>query len=270
MSALSLQVAGIRLGLRTVTRLAGQDARSRYRGFFTRGRPRYRLALEEARHLGSSEDASVKDQDGSLRYRSRRLAWRLDLATRTGSSQLRDSAQNLDCLLRLVYGSLVSRGQGLTLHAACLSWKGRAQLFVGPSGAGKTTISRALETVPGIRRLSDELVVVKRTTSGFRAFSTPFWGEFRLPRNNGSAMLERVYFLAPPPRAGEATRVASLTTAEAQRRMLKCLVCFERSNPVLERSWDLVLEMLASRPCAELAWSKAEAPEALVRRLWGS
>jgi hypothetical protein len=87
--------------------------------------------------------------------------------------------------LRIIaaYATLL-RG-GLLLHSAGLVVDNRAYLFLGRSGAGKTTLSR-LALAAGAKILSDDINIVLATPDGgFAAAAVPFAGEM------GHAYLEQ-------------------------------------------------------------------------------
>ncbi len=76
---------------------------------------------------------------------------------------------------------LLSRGRGALIHGAAFAVDDRAYLLPGISGAGKTTISRALAELPGVEILSDERVVVRpvagQAPHGWVVDGTPWPGE---------------------------------------------------------------------------------------------
>ncbi len=79
----------------------------------------------------------------------------------------------LENYLRWVIADLALERGGFVLHCAGLVRGGKAYLFFGPSGAGKTTVA-------GLSGdhilLSDDLVLLTRGADGWRASTTPFWG----------------------------------------------------------------------------------------------
>ncbi len=117
------------------------------------------------------------------------------------------SALRLACALWLL-----PRG-GLLLHGACVERDGFAHVFVGESGAGKTTLSRALAG-PSTRVISDEVSCVKEG----RVFGHPF------PRRLGDGSAPDAGL---PLRAlsaishGAAPRRAPLSGAAAARALLR-------------------------------------------------
>lgn len=66
---------------------------------------------------------------------------------------------------------------GVVLHSAGLVFDDRAFVFVGRSGAGKTTLTRKAHR-DGARVLSDDINLLLPRGRGFRAFAVPFTGEF--------------------------------------------------------------------------------------------
>ncbi|MFA6317936.1 MAG: hypothetical protein WC943_10995 [Elusimicrobiota bacterium] len=205
---------------------------------------------------GSLPKAGISARRGRFLCSAPRFGW--ELSDSRGKGVFRPGPYDLDSLLRTLVSHLAPDAGGVLLHCASLSFRGRSHLFVGPSGAGKTTLSRKLggrRLEPGhsVKVLSDELTLLTGTGAGsrpaFLAHSTPFWGEFRLPENNGSAPLGRVFLLRKGPAA-----VRPMKTGPAVAELLRCLVCFERSGPVLGRSLDLLLAVLAKHPAAELYW----------------
>ena len=82
---------------------------------------------------------------------------------------------SIDSVLRIVHTLLLSAEGGFLLHASSAVRNGRAFLFTGPSGAGKTTI---VGLAPDdVTVLTDEISYVRRTDHGYVAFGTPFAGD---------------------------------------------------------------------------------------------
>ncbi len=126
------------------------------------------------------------------------------------------SASSLDSLLRIALSFELARRGGFLCHAAAVDgW-----LFPGRSGSGKSTLGRAS---PQGRLLADELVGVKDG----RLLGTPFWGDFRAGRNNGSRRLRGIFFLDRRSPAG----VHPLGRAAALARLLRCVLYFGDDAP---------------------------------------
>ena len=65
-------------------------------------------------------------------------------------------------------------------------------MFFGPSGSGKTTIAR----LSGDRVvLSDETVAIAGDSGSYRAYATPFAGEFGVVKENGRAAVRAAFLI---------------------------------------------------------------------------
>ena len=94
---------------------------------------------------------------------------------------IRQSAKpySVDTVLRIVHTLLLAKQNGFLLHAASAIRNGKAFLFAGVSGAGKTTISRLAPSDATL--LTDEISYVRKLDGGHVAFGTPFTGELATP-----------------------------------------------------------------------------------------
>jgi hypothetical protein len=107
---------------------------------------------------------------------------RIDAALRDGQLYFPPSSRRpryaLDYPLdELLFQHRLIREDGLEVHACGIAVDGRALVFVGDSGAGKsTTASLWIERVAEARVLSDDRVVLRRRNDRFLAFGTPWHG----------------------------------------------------------------------------------------------
>lgn len=91
-----------------------------------------------------------------------------------GRFRVGDSPNSLEAAVRIGMSVTVPRRGGLLLHASAVRTQVGAAVFIGKSGAGKSTISAMLDGVPGITRLADELVIVMPArTPGATPAATP-------------------------------------------------------------------------------------------------
>ena len=161
----------------------------------------------------------------------------------------------------LLVASILGRGAGVELHGVGIVVDGRGMLFVGQSGAGKTTTARLWinETSPTI--LSDDRIIVRRVNGAFRMFGTPWHGEAEICSAE-DVPLSGIYLL----KQYSQTEVHSLDAAEAVARLFSC--CF----PLFywPESIEITLAFLATiageRIVHELAFRPdASAVQAIVR-----
>jgi hypothetical protein len=201
---LSLRVCGISVGLRSADGRFLDSARRRYAPFVTRSRPDLSIRLELSdRPLRKAMEEPRVRPDGRIE--------RHDLEFARGRAVIVRGLSPLDSLLRIVLSSELARRGGFLCHAAAVDgW-----LFPGRSGAGKSTLG---VSAPQQRLLADELVGVMPG----RLWGTPFWGDFRQGRNNGSAAPRAIFFLDRRAPRG----VRPLPKARALVRLLECVLFF--------------------------------------------
>jgi hypothetical protein len=106
--------------------------------------------------------------------RGPRFEGTLDPATRRGRLVTQPALGPIDAMLRAALSLALVAHDGVVVHAAGVVRAGRGFVFAGPSGAGKTTLGRALGAAPGVL-LADELVVLRLEGDGVVAAGTPFW-----------------------------------------------------------------------------------------------
>ena len=102
--------------------------------------------------------------------------------------------EEIDYFLRVVCAVQVFQAGGLLFHAAGVLRHGQVFVFFGPSGAGKTTVSR----LSGARNvINDDLIVLyPDATAGWNAHSTPFSNPTQVaPLAGQSAPLAGLYRL---------------------------------------------------------------------------
>lgn len=118
----------------------------------------------------------------------------------------------LDQLLLMYF--LASR-MGMLTHAAGMVKGGKAFIFPGASGAGKSTFSEILAEAKVGRLLSDERMVVREIDGPMQAFGTPWAGTAGIARA-GNAPLAGIYFL----KHGKSNHIEKLAAGDAADRLL--------------------------------------------------
>jgi hypothetical protein len=156
-----------------------------------------------------------------------RAEW--DPASRRGRIRQSANPYSIDSVLRIVHTLLLAASGGFLLHAASAVSNGRAFLFAGMSGAGKTTMTRLAP--PDVQLLTDEISYVRPDAGGYRAFGTPFAGELARPGENISAPIAALYLLG---KAAE-NRLETVVPAEAVRGVLQNLLFFAEEQPLVNR-----------------------------------
>ncbi len=205
---------------------------NRYAGFVSE------QANEEAEFefdvdLGQSEssdpdaDVSVTCREG--RWLMQRGDFRAEWDPGTRRGHIRQSANpySIDAVLRIVHTLLLARQGGFLIHSASAIRNGKAFLFAGISGAGKTTISRLAPADATL--LTDEISYVRKAEDGYLAFGTPFAGELAKVGENTRAPLAALYLLAKGPQ----NRIEPVSVADAGREVLANMLFFAEDQEMV-------------------------------------
>ena len=177
-----------------------------------------------------------------------------------GEARCEASPFALDCLLRVVYATLLPRAGGMLIHGCGLRHAAIGVIFPGVSGAGKSTLARKAPDADDV--LSDELVAVRRLDDGWRVFGTPFWGDFA---RGGISMrswpLRTVAFL----HQAREVAMTPITSSDATLRLLSCFLAFTTDRASVERSLAVAVQLCAEVRSVEASLTRA-APTATVFR----
>jgi hypothetical protein len=87
---------------------------------------------------------------------------------------------------------LLATRRGCIVHAAGAARDGRGVVFIGRSGAGKTTLMRQLEAVEDLHRLSDDRIIL-RLGPPHRLYGTPWAGEGLVAANEAAEIAALVF-----------------------------------------------------------------------------
>ena len=141
----SIEIGGMPIDLRRLDPSFRGLIENRYAGFVgtsPNSRLEFDIDLCEPSQSAAGDDLEVKNEGGEwlLKRGDFHARWNPE----TGRGQIRQSASPyaIDCVLRIVHTLILARQGGFLVHAASAIRGGKAFLFSGVSGAGKTTISR--------------------------------------------------------------------------------------------------------------------------------
>jgi len=160
----------------------------------------------------------------------------------------------------VLVAQLLGRGRGVELHSAgIIDRAGRGHLFVGMSGAGKSTTAR-LWGAEAAGIVSDDRVIVREQDGAMWMHGTPWHGEAELSMA-ASAPLAGVYLLVQSP----VNEIRALPHPAAVARLFTCTFPLF-SNPEALAFTLAFLERLAGRvPVRELCFTRDAAVVELIR-----
>jgi len=194
------------------------------------------LASPSAFHLDADVSVTCRYGRWLLERGDFRAEW--DPVKQRGRIHQTANPYSIDAVLRIVHTLVLARQGGFLLHSASAIRNGKAFLFAGVSGAGKTTISRLAPADTTL--LTDEISYIRTAGEGYVAFGTPFTGELAKLGENASAPLAALYLLAQ----GLENRIEPVAVADAGRELLANVLFFaedpEMVYGVFETACDFV------------------------------
>jgi hypothetical protein len=167
----------------------------------------------------------------------------------------------------LLFQHHAARWGGMEVHACGVVVGGRAVLFCGASGAGKTTMARLFRKHrPSTRVLSDDRVIVRERGGRLWAYGTPWHGSARFASPAGRPV-GAIFFLTQADRPS----VVRLGRGEAATRLFACAFPPPWDAPSIRRVLGLCGQAAGAVPCARLRFPRnASAVEAVVGALGSS
>ena len=267
---LTIEIGGIPIRVNTTDADFLDMLQNRYAGF-----------------VGSSQDPAVEfdvdlftpgfvDPDADVRVTQQAGKWALERgdfraewepARRTGTIRQSANPYSIDAVLRIVHTLVLAEEGGFLMHAASAIRNGKAFLFAGVSGAGKTTISRLAP--PDATLLTDEISYVRKDFRkdgrkqdlSYVAYGTPFTGELAKLGENVSAPISALYLLAQGPE----NRIDPVAPGQAVRELLANVLFFAEDQELVQRSFHAACEFVSRVPVSRLTF----VPDARVWEMIG-
>jgi hypothetical protein len=226
---------------------------NRYSGFLSFGE---RAAVDLTVDLVPPGAISDQDDVRVVREASRWVAEREDFRfvwdAQSHTARIQQSANpySLDGVLRIMHTLFLAREGGFLLHAASAVRKGRAFLFFGPSGAGKTTIARLAPSDATL--LTDEISYVRREQAGYFAHGTPFTGELGKSGENISAPIAGLYHLVQ----ASGNKRTVMDPAEAVRALLESVLFFAEDPELVKLVFQSACDVVTRVPVYKLEFKR--------------
>jgi hypothetical protein len=238
-------------------RVCGEDAafsrllQERYAGFVSRSdQAQFELNVDIALPglISTDDDVRVVQKAGrwSLDRGDFHAEW--DAASARGRVRQTANPYSIDSVIRIVHTLLLAKEGGFLVHAASAIRNGRAFLFAGASGAGKTTLARLAPS--DVSLLTDEISYVRKEESGYFAFGTPFAGELARSGENLRAPIAALYLLAQ----GRENRIERVSSAESVRSLLAHILFFAEDVELVKVLFESACEFLSEVPIYRLTF----------------
>lgn len=127
--------------------------------------------------------------------------------------------RSVDGVLRYILAQRLLESRALLLHASAVVIGAGAWLFIGPSGAGKTTLASSLCGAI----LGDEAIALRRDGAHLVAHATPYWRS-----EQARAQVAGIFFIG----RGEANCITALSSARTLAGLIK------NAGPILPGNED--------------------------------
>ena len=253
---ITVEIGGMPILLHTQDDSFRQMLARRYAGFVASAKqPRFEFDIEltTPSRKTPDEDVQVKMKDGTWQLRRGDFRAHWDPAAGRGSIRQSANPYSIDSVLRIVHTLILAQEGGFLLHSAGAIRHGRAFLFSGVSGAGKTTISRLAP--PDATLLTDEVSYIRRvdsaTGAGYRACGTPFAGELARVGENCSAPIASLFFL----KQGTENKIEPLDKSEAIRRLMRNILFFAEDAKLVQSVFQSACEFVERVPVQRLTFT---------------
>ncbi len=150
--------------------------------------------------------------------------------------------------------NLLGQGRGAEIHGCgVVDAQGKGHLFVGQSGAGKSTMARLWERQKGVQILSDDRIVLRKADQKLWMYGTPWHGEAGFS-SRARAPLTRIYFL----RQAKENKLLPQRPAQAVGQLFTCSFPPFYNPEALDFTLGFFEEIVQAVPCFELRFLQDE------------
>jgi hypothetical protein len=250
-SSAVVEIGGLPIRLRCDNPDFVRQIQERYAGYVSSSNDAsFDFEIDLAPPGTKSKDEEVHVTWDSGRWLMERGDFRAEWNPSTARGRIRQTINpySLDSVLRIVHTLLLAREGGFLLHASSAIRNGRAFLFAGVSGAGKTTMARLAP--PDAALLTDEISYVTRQMDRYFAVGTPFFGELARVGENLQAPIEALYLLAKGPE----NKIEPIVGADAVRGLLENILFFARDPEFVKMVFDAAFDFAAHIPVRRLTF----------------
>jgi hypothetical protein len=251
-SAVVVEIGGLPIRLRCDNAVFLRQIEERYAGYVSSSMDaRFDFEIQLAPPNTPSDERDVQVTWESGQWLMERGDFRAEWNPSSARGRIEQTINpfSLDSVLRILHTILLAREGGFLLHASSAIRNGRALLFSGISGAGKTTMARLAPSDAVV--LTDEVSYVTRKDSHYFAVGTPFFGELARAGANERAPIKALYLLAKGPE----NKIEPIAGTEAVRALLRNILFFAREPDFVRMVFDAALDFVARVPVHRLTFT---------------
>ncbi|AYA77593.1 hypothetical protein DOE78_20400 [Bacillus sp. Y1] len=157
--------------------------------------PQYDISINIKTGYGvpfTDYDVEIKKQSNNLYYRRADYLIDTDEDYKQATIYVNDELALKHALMNFYSAYILHNNWGLLIHSSCVVEEGKAHIFTGRSGAGKSTAAKL--SAPR-ELLSDEATLVKIAPEGITVFNSPFRSELKVTGKETSTPLVSIQLL---------------------------------------------------------------------------
>lgn len=161
----------------------------------------------------------------------------------------RSEALFINSFLRLAYSVRAAHRQTIKVHASVIEMHGKALVFLGESGTGKSTHSRLwLQHIPGCTLLNDDEPVLRTFDDGsVRVYGAPWSGSTRCYRNDWAEVAAIVHL-----HQGTDNKLDRMTILEGLASLYKSAALLRSDRQNKDKVLDVVTRVVERIPVYRL------------------
>jgi len=246
-----IEIGGLPIRLRCEDASFIGILRERYAGYVSSSKSAdFDFDIELAQPDTESRDEDVRVAWDSGRWLMERGDFRAEWSPSTARGRIQQTVSpfSLDSVLRIMHTLLLARRGGFLVHALSAVRNGRAFLFAGVSGAGKTTMARLAP--PDVFLLTDEISYVTAQGNQYSAVGTPFFGELARVGENLRAPIACLYLLAK----GRENKIEPVVGSDAVRSLLTNILFFANEPELVNMVFEAAYSFVARVPVRRLTF----------------
>jgi hypothetical protein len=161
----------------------------------------------------------------------------------------------------LVMMHRLALGEGVEVHALGLADEdGSGYLFLGHSGAGKSTTARLWMAQPGVQLLSDDRIIIRKHDDKFWMYGTPWHGDAGVASPD-QAPLSAIYLLEQAP----ANELAPLSPSKAAAELFARAFVPHYLKSGIQFTLTFLDQITRSVPCTVLRFTPTPSAVEAVR-----
>lgn len=151
--------------------------------------------------------------------------------------------------MELLMVNYLAQGRGIIIHGCGIKQGERGVIFVGESGAGKTTLAKIWDRASDVEVLSDDRTLVRKQGDHFVMYGTPWHGEGKFGSPN-RVKLDQIFFI----KHSKENSISKINKTHSVEQFLKCSFPPLWDVQGMEYSMDVFCDLAAAVPCRELSF----------------